>query len=195
VLRLSYKACRTSMCGNVRKYMRPVSDGIPWTTEQEHRLETGDTRHYYEGYTALLRSPKENLALLTVVEWWCLVCQDKTSAVGSGIFVDNNPRWTLGIVRLLYIERQPRCPNHRQIDEKAPRFVPISLTIPSISAKRLAGLTVLLQHEGIDNIVKACVLDSWPASSRNLREDGKGAVLEPTYGTATLGITNANDDN
>jgi hypothetical protein len=121
-------------------------------------------------YASLLRPPNENDGLPAIVESWCITCKDKTKVNGLNSFIDTYPRWTLGIVRPLYVERKPHCKNHTS-EGTSPRFVPKSPDTSSISSKRFTAFSILFQQEDVDDVVKACRLDSWPESSRYSRKE------------------------
>jgi hypothetical protein len=170
VLRLSGKPCGSSICGSPRKTMKPASyRQIPWISENACSTQSKKTRHYGERYDSLLHLHSKNSSLPSKIESWCVKCKDKTKTVeGHAVFIDTKPRWTIGIVRHLYVERQAVCLNHIWS-----RFVPKTSEILSISTKRLINFAELFQHEGIDNVVKACILDSWPESTRTTRKERK----------------------
>jgi hypothetical protein len=177
VMRLSSKPRKSLICGNARKYMKPVSAEIPSVASDIASLRTNKLKSLdRQQYASLLRPLNESdrLGLPAIIECWCIICKDKTRVKGlNSSFIDTNPRWTLGIVRPLYVERKPQCETHENHTSKgsSPRFIPKSLDISSITSRRLAVFSTLFQNEGVDDVVKACLLDNWPESSRYSRKE------------------------
>ncbi|OCK94929.1 uncharacterized protein K441DRAFT_677154 [Cenococcum geophilum 1.58] len=67
---------------------------------------------------------RHNLTQLQPVESVCLRCGDQTElAGGENVYIDLEPRWTLGNARPLYVERRPICLTCRNSHRTSDRFI------------------------------------------------------------------------
>ena len=101
-----------------------------------HSLET-------ENPTRRRRRPKPDslldatedihVSLPPAVQSWCIHCRERTElSQQRTVFVDDKPRWTLGLTRPLFIERIPVCIRCHELDLPAARFVPVDDSLPSM---------------------------------------------------------------
>ncbi|PSN62689.1 hypothetical protein BS50DRAFT_591954 [Corynespora cassiicola Philippines] len=96
---------------------------------------------------------------------WCVWCKEKTETNGgSTFFTDENPEWTLGYTRPLYIERRPKCLRCARDNRRQGRFIPVDPLVPSISRSRLIQFERTYGHH--DSRILALLLDEWLPSSR-----------------------------
>jgi hypothetical protein len=111
---------------------------------------------------------RHNLTQLQPVESVCLRCGDQTElAGGENVYIDLEPRWTLGNARPLYVERRPICLTCRNSHRTSDRFIPKDQAIPSIFPQTLARLTD--DYGRYPTAVIAHLLDHWPPSRRTYR--------------------------
>jgi hypothetical protein len=102
------------------------------------------------------------------VESTCLWCQHRTLlSDGTSVFVDSKPRWTIGIKRPLYVERQPQCLTCPP--SKMARFVPLDPSIPSITSRVLGD--TLDDVVDVDPAILPMFLDEIQPASRVPRCD------------------------
>jgi len=117
---------------------------------------------------------------------FCIRCKDQTLLPdGSRIYVDHDPRWTIGNVRPLYVERRPVCLNCQKNNQASGRFIPRDSGIPSISTNILKGFASNFGH--LDHVIKSALLDKLPPSSREPRssKNGDGKNDNPDKGLKT----------
>jgi hypothetical protein len=112
------------------------------------------------------------------IELFCIVCQENTIIMRGGVssYIDHTPRWTLGEIRPLCVERQCNCQTCRT-HGRAARFLPINSAIPSILPRVLAELAK--SYGGYDCLILSKLLDAWPQSQRASRGLRQGLSIVP----------------
>lgn len=74
------------------------------------------------------------VTLPPAVPSWCVLCKERTDlSQQRSVFVDDKPRWTLGLTRPMYIERAPVCIRCHELGLPAARFVPVDESLPLAS--------------------------------------------------------------
>lgn len=91
-------------------------------------------------YDSLLEAIEDiHVTLPPTVQSWCIHCRERTElSQQRSVFVDDKPRWTLGLTRPLYIERTPVCTRCHELGLPAARFVPVDESLPSMPYNNLA---------------------------------------------------------
>jgi hypothetical protein len=108
----------------------------------------------------------QNFTQLQPVESVCLHCGDQTKLFdGGNVYIDLEPRWTLGNMRPLYVERRSIWRSCQKSDRTSDRL--IHSNIPSIYSQTLASLAD--DYGRYSTFVIAQLLDHWPPSSRTYR--------------------------
>jgi hypothetical protein len=112
-----------------------------------------------------------NHSLPETVTSWCIRCKEKMEhSAGNGVWVDANPRWTLGDSRPLYIEHQLLCRHCKNNGRASGRFIPFDDT-SSIFKHRLTEFARM--YGAYDNVIKAKLLDVWTPSAKVYRFEDK----------------------
>jgi hypothetical protein len=112
-----------------------------------------------------------NFSFPEKAESWCIRCKENGKhSAGGGVWVDEEPRWTLGDSQPLYIERQIRCRRCKDDGKASGRFVPVDDT-PSIFTTRLTQFAKM--YGAYDDLIKAKILDVWGPSSKVHRFEDK----------------------
>lgn len=105
------------------------------------------------------------------VESVCLRCGDRTELPGGGhVYIDLEPRWTLGNVRPLYVERRPECLTCRRLHRTSNRFISKDQAVPLIVSQTLERLTN--DYGKYLKVVIALLFDHWPPSGRTFQWKG-----------------------
>ena len=158
--------CKSAQCKGKRANWVPVDAHILWVTNAVSKIIHSPHNTKPDWHESLLQATdKENMTLPPTVQSWCIHCKEHTELSGKrSIFVDEEPRWTLGLVRPLCIERAPVCLRCQKLDRPTARFVPLEEDIPSMPRNNLANF----QHSfgKFDRNVRSKLLDCWPASSK-----------------------------
>ena len=98
VVRLWRCQCRS------RKGSMPIDQNIPF----QHPASAGHVKTTGSEWETLLR-PAGDPEVPRTVETWCHRCKEDTKTVDrSSIYVDKDPRWTIGN-HPMYVERKPTC--------------------------------------------------------------------------------------
>src|SRR5215469_2475611 len=170
ILRCS-RGCRSMSCNPQRgvQLMKPTLEDLPWTYDSSSLVAQKPLKARESSYKACLQQQTDDSNLPTEVELWCIRCKECSKFTEhTGLYMDKSPRWTLGHSRPLYVERHVTCLSCTDRREgRTSRVVPKDETIPSISA---SALTRFQRHFGhFQDVIKAKLLDGWPASSREPR--------------------------
>ncbi|KAF2664912.1 hypothetical protein BT63DRAFT_79303 [Microthyrium microscopicum] len=162
-----------------RQLMIPVSKDQEYVRAKLPDLDSEKARRIPgELFLSLIRSPTDQGPPITLnaVELWCMRCRERTEMVdGLASYFDTFPRWTIGFVRPLYIERRPHCVRcERSNGIPGRNFLPKDDSLPSISPRRLSRF---LQNYGeYDQVIQAALLDSYLPSSNVLSDQDATSV-------------------
>lgn len=173
-------ACRR--CNGKLRTRKPVNASIAWIhgrlehmrreVSPEELQNRQPARKGEELWTICMQKDTHfNHSLPETVTSWCIRCKGKTEhSAGNGVWVDANPRWTLGDSRPLYIERQLLCRHCKNNGRASGRFIPVDDT-PSIFTHRLTEFARM--YGAYDNVIKAKLLDVWTPSAKVYRFEDK----------------------
>jgi hypothetical protein len=169
-------------CNGKSRTRKPVDTNIAWIhgmlesmqreVSPEELRNCQPARRGDELWTTCMRKEKHpNFSFPEKVESWCIKCKENGKhSAGDGVWVDEEPRWTLGDSQPLYIERQIRCRRCKDDGKASGRFVPVDDT-PSIFTTRLTQFAKM--YGAYDDLIKAKMLDVWGPSSKVYRFEDK----------------------
>jgi hypothetical protein len=188
------RQCISESCRGKCLVFNPADTSIPWVPYSYEWLLSMQSRRT-PNWNDLIRLPDQTHSLApNVVETWCINCKDETQLKQdptSNVFVDENPRWTLGERRPLYIERVLACKRCEATTNCTGRFVPKDPSIPSITMQNIKKFAT--RFSSFPAFIQEILLDNWPASSKIPRRSRKmeaQTLLEPSKGKPSPTVSN-----